>query len=180
MSQLFASKIATKTHCKCNAAKTAMISPNPRISPFTFLHNVVAPGSISNTITMVAIIDTCHTVSRTSRVAVAKALSAPVIPSPAGLPRKSGTMQLGVTSTVHEGGSAVQGNMVEAPVPDGGKRHAVGAEGHDGSDDGSSEQVVPMMEFTATSQLWLCRDGRRGTYSMLRAPAIRHAPRRGM
>lgn len=166
MSQLSASKIATKTHCKCNAAKTAMINPTPPEShPSHPLDNVVAPDSISNsisntmantvsnTIAMVTIIDACNTVSRMGRVTVAIAPSAAVVPSPAGLPRKRSAMQLRVPSTVHKGGTAVQGNVVEAPVPDGGKRHAVGAEGHDASDDGSGEQVVPVVELTATSQL---------------------------
>jgi len=46
---------------------------------------------------------------------------------------------------VDEGGVAEEGNVVEAEVPDGGVDHAVGREGHYGTDDGAGEDVVPVV-----------------------------------
>lgn len=37
--------------------------------------------------------------------------------------------------------------MVEAPVPDGSVQHAVSRKGHDGTDDGAGNNVVPVVEF---------------------------------
>jgi hypothetical protein len=52
------------------------------------------------------------------------------------------------TGAVDERCVAQQRNVVEAEVPDGGVDHTVGAEGHDGADDGSGEDVIPEGEVS--------------------------------
>ena len=64
--------------------------------------------------------------------------------SPAGLAGEQGVRELGAAG-VGEGRAAVQGDVVEAEVPDGGVDHAVRREGHDGPDDGAGEHVVPVV-----------------------------------
>lgn len=64
--------------------------------------------------------------------------------APAGLARKDRIAQL-VGAVVAEGHVAVQGNVVVAPVPDGGVDHAVRGPGEDGADDGSGKDVVPVV-----------------------------------
>jgi len=44
--------------------------------------------------------------------------------------------------TVDKGGVAQERNVVEAEVPDGSVDHAVGAESHDSTNDGSGEDIV--------------------------------------
>jgi hypothetical protein len=63
----------------------------------------------------------------------------------ASLPGEDGVDQLASALGVHEGGSTVQGNVVVAPVPDGGVGHAVGRKGKDGANDGASNDVVPVV-----------------------------------
>lgn len=46
-----------------------------------------------------------------------------------------------------KGDTTVEGNVVEAPVPDGGVGHAVSRKSHDCADTGASKNIVPVVEL---------------------------------
>ena len=53
-----------------------------------------------------------------------------------------------------------QGNVIIPEVPDGGVNHAVRGEGHDGTDDGTCEDIIPLnqsagMRLTPWTRTWL-------------------------
>lgn len=49
------------------------------------------------------------------------------------------------SGAVDKGSVAQDGNMVEAEVPDRGEDHTVAAEGHESTDDGAGEDVIPVV-----------------------------------
>lgn len=67
--------------------------------------------------------------------------------SPSHAPRKRRAKQIPIASHVRERHAAVQRDVVEAPVPDGGVRHAVSRKGHDSTDNGTGNHVVPVVEL---------------------------------
>jgi hypothetical protein len=81
-----------------------------------------------------------------SSVERSAAPAAALVCTPASLARKHGVVEAiegACASAVDEGCVAEEGDVVEAEVPDGGVDHAVGGKGHDGTDNGTGEDVVP-------------------------------------
>lgn len=103
--------------------------------------------------------------------------------SPAGLACEDGVVEAvegAGACAVDERGVTEERDVIEAEVPDRSVHHAVGAEGHESSNDGTGEDVVPGCqsvlpqagsEWGGTCQLWYS--------SMVRAPPIKQAPRTG-
>lgn len=87
---------------------------------------------------MMVPISVANTVSRAS----SKALRAP-----SNTPRESRVEQVAIAHSVRECHAAVQRDVVEAPVPDRCVQHAVCGKGHDGANDSSGDDVVPVVEF---------------------------------
>lgn len=65
--------------------------------------------------------------------------------APAYTAGENGVGQLRVGKV--KGNAAVQGDVVEAPVPDSSISHAVRAEGHGCSDESTSHHIVPVVKF---------------------------------
>jgi hypothetical protein len=109
--------------------------------------------------------------------------AAALVCSPASLACEEGVVEA-VEGTgacaVDKGSVAEERDVVEAEVPDRGVHHAVGAEGHHGTDDCTGEDVVPgenvsvcvtLCSWVSSYQLW--------NSSIVSAPPIKTAPRRG-
>ena len=76
--------------------------------------------------------------------------AAAFVGTPAGLAGEDGVVEAvegAGACAIDEGCVAQERDVVEAEVPDGGVDHAVGAEGHDGANDGAGEDVVPVVVF---------------------------------
>jgi hypothetical protein len=65
--------------------------------------------------------------------------------SPASLVSEDSIDEFGTRHVVLEGSVAVEGNVVEAEVPDGSKGHPVGRESEDGTNDGTSKDIVEVV-----------------------------------
>jgi hypothetical protein len=125
-----------------------------------------------------------HGTARTiSSVEGSASPAAALVGAPASLACEDGVVEAvegACAGTVDEWCVAEERDVVEAEVPDRGVDHAVGGESHHGTDKGTSQDVVPGCEvsgcledmgFGSAYQLWYS--------SMVRAPPMRQAPRRG-
>lgn len=70
--------------------------------------------------------------------------------APASTSGEDSIDKLGTFVAVSETGSAVEGDVVVSPVPDGGVGHSVGGECHDGTNNGAGQDVVPVVELIDT------------------------------
>jgi len=79
--------------------------------------------------------------------------------TPSNLPREDSMFQihLSTNTSTRERSSAVQWDMVSAPVPNRSVDHAVGGESHDCTDDGAGETVIPVVEFVDSESA--CNEG---------------------
>jgi hypothetical protein len=125
-----------------------------------------------------------HGTARTiSSVKGSSSPAAALVRAPASLACEDGVVEAvegACAGAVDEWCVAEQRDVVEAEVPDRGIDHAVGGEGHDGTDKRASQDIVPEKEVSgycedmrseSAYQLWYS--------SMVRAPPMRQAPRRG-
>lgn len=67
--------------------------------------------------------------------------------SPPRAPCECRSKQIPIAGHVRKRHAAVQGDVVESPVPDGRVRHAVSRKGHGRADDGAGHHVVPVVEL---------------------------------
>jgi hypothetical protein len=65
--------------------------------------------------------------------------------SPSSLVREHGMGEFSFSSVKRH--SAVQGDVINSPVPDTGVHHAICGECHDGTDDCAGETVIPVVEL---------------------------------
>lgn len=110
---------------------------------------VTTVGDISIINTVVVVVSSnrrtrTNTSTSTDTDTTSTGTSTMTVTAPASLVREHGIAQL-IGAVVAEGHVAVQGDVVEAPVPDGRVDHAVRGKGHDGADDGSGKDVVPVV-----------------------------------
>lgn len=115
---------------RTNAVMMSIHAINAIVVPIAMVSHLVMSKTRSNS-------GSTNTISTTR-----KALT-----SPAHAPRKRRSKQVSIASHVRERHAAVQRDVVEAPVPDGGVCHAVCRKGHDSTDNGASHHVVPVVEF---------------------------------
>lgn len=76
---------------------------------------------------------------------MAKTVRATAVSTPASLVGEDGIDELSTTHVVLERSMAVQGNMVEAEIPDSGEGHSVGGESKDSTNDGAGKDIVEMV-----------------------------------
>lgn len=88
-----------------------------------------------------------HVLRSITLQAVAMSMSerATTVRSPANLASEDGVDKLSTTHGVVERSATVEGNVVEAPVPDSGVSHSVSGESEDGSNDGTSKDIVEVV-----------------------------------
>jgi hypothetical protein len=103
------------------------------------LRAIVESGGTVHAVTMhsMASVVALHSMTHTVR--------ATTVGSPASLVSEDSINELSTRHVVLEGSVAVEGNVIEAEVPDGGKGHSVGGESEDGTNDGTSEDVVEVV-----------------------------------
>jgi hypothetical protein len=105
---------------------------------------VVASMHVLRTITETVTVHVSMSSSLTLH-SVAKTVRATTVSTPASLVGEDGINKLGTTHVVLERSVAVEGNVVEAEVPDGGKGHSVGRESKDSTNDGTGKDIVEMV-----------------------------------
>lgn len=90
-----------------------------------------------------------HVLRSITLQAVAMSMSerATTVRSPANLASEDGVNKLSATHGVVERSATVEGNVVEAPVPDSSVGHSVSGESEDGSNDGTGKDIVEVVIF---------------------------------
>ena len=100
--------------------------------------NAIAVVSVGNTVMVMALLHTLGSHGTTS--------GSGSLASPATLAGEDGMLEAAtMASAVHERRAAVQGDVVVAEVPDGSVHHAVAGEGKDGTNGGTSKDIIPVV-----------------------------------